>query len=212
MTFFAKLRLSYQKVLKGRKLLWRIHMEDNYIIDKYKERNEEAIRLTKDKYGHLLLKIAVNILRNEEDGKECENDTYLKAWNTISPTIPDHLASYLCRITRNLSLDRFRNNKNKKHGGNQETFAFDELMDSLGLKDSTEEEIIDKMLLDQTIHSFLLGLNKDSRIIFVRRYFFMDKVADISYHYRMSQSKVKMTLLRCRKELKNRLKEEGFVI
>ena len=55
-------------------------MEDSKIIDMYWQRDERAIEETDRQYGGYLLKIAVNILADREDGRESVNDTYLKAW------------------------------------------------------------------------------------------------------------------------------------
>ena len=65
-------------------------MQDEVIISLYFKRAEEAITATKDNYGRLLVSVAYGILKNTEDAKECENDTYLKAWKTIPPKKPKY--------------------------------------------------------------------------------------------------------------------------
>lgn len=51
-------------------------MEDNRIVDLYWQRNESAINETASKYGKYLHSISYHILLNDEDAKECVNDTY----------------------------------------------------------------------------------------------------------------------------------------
>ena len=63
-------------------------MEDACILDLYFERSERAIAETQCKYGRMLLSISFGILRNREDASECEDDTYMKTWNTIPPARP----------------------------------------------------------------------------------------------------------------------------
>ena len=91
-------------------------MDDQQIIELYWARAENAIAETADKYGSYCRSIAVHILRDERDSEECVNDTYWKAWNTMPPQRPSHLAVFLGKITRNLSLDRWRSNTAQKRG------------------------------------------------------------------------------------------------
>lgn len=69
-------------------------MDDNDIIQLYWDRNEQAIRITSDKYGHYCKAIARNILNNEEDAEECVNDTYLNAWNSMPTHWPKQLETF----------------------------------------------------------------------------------------------------------------------
>lgn len=78
-------------------------MEDHEIINLYYDRAQQAITETSGKYNAYCMYIARAILGDEEDAKECVNDTWLKAWNTIPPQKPEHLAAYLGRLTRNIA-------------------------------------------------------------------------------------------------------------
>lgn len=92
-------------------------MNDNEIIELYLSRNEEVITQSANKYGARLRHIANNILNDRESAKECENDTYLKAWNMIPPQEPrNYLFAFMGKIIRNLALDRIKNdNRLKRH-------------------------------------------------------------------------------------------------
>jgi len=94
-------------------------MNDAAIIDLYWARSESAVSETAKRYGHYCAAIAMNILQNREDAEECVNDAYLKAWNSIPPQRPAALASFLGRITRNLSLDRYKARKAQKRIGDE---------------------------------------------------------------------------------------------
>ena len=69
-------------------------MEDNYIIELYFQRSEDALKETQMKYGNYLYSIAHNILRNHEDTEECVNDAYQKAWESIPPQRPSGLGHF----------------------------------------------------------------------------------------------------------------------
>lgn len=102
-------------------------MEDQGIIALYFERSEQAIEETDKKYGKYCYSIAYNILSNREDSEESVNDTYLAAWNTIPPRKPSYLNAFLAKITRYISIDRWRKNSTKRRGGGQIILALEEL-------------------------------------------------------------------------------------
>ena len=85
-------------------------MDDAQIVQLYWDRNEQAIHATSDKYGNYCTSIAKNILGNQEDAEECLNDTYLNAWNAMPPHRPSILSTFLGKITRNLSFNRYKHN------------------------------------------------------------------------------------------------------
>ncbi|MBR4777712.1 MAG: sigma-70 family RNA polymerase sigma factor, partial [Lachnospiraceae bacterium] len=91
-------------------------MDDLAILTLFRERSEEAIKEAQKKYADYCYSISYGILRNEEDAEECVNDTFLQAWNSIPPNMPEHLKSYLGRIARNLSINRLKNQTRLKRG------------------------------------------------------------------------------------------------
>lgn len=105
-------------------------MDDKSIVQLYWSRDEKAISATAEKYGAYCQTIANNILGNTEDAKECVNDTYLNAWNSIPPHRPENLATYLGKITRNLSFNRYKKNRAKKRSGGQIPLILEELVNS----------------------------------------------------------------------------------
>lgn len=186
-------------------------MEDNQIIQLYFDRSEEAITQTAQKYGKYCHTIAYNILHNVEDSEECVNDTYWKAWSAIPPSKPKRLAAFLGKITRNLSLDKFRRYKADKRGGGEMALALEELGDCVSSSEKTEE-YVDSMFLVETLNQFLASLSTEQRKIFMRRYWYVSSVEEIANEYGISQSKVKMSLLRSRNRLKQVLEEEGIAL
>ena len=137
-------------------------MEDNQIIQLYFDRSEEAITQTAQKYGKYCHTIAYNILHNMEDSEECVNDTYWKAWSAIPPSKPKRLAAFLGKITRNLSLDKFRRYKADKRGGGEMALALEELGDCVSSSEKTEE-YVDEMFLVETLNQFLASLSTEQR-------------------------------------------------
>ncbi len=130
-------------------------MNDNEIIELYNKRSETAIEETKSKYNSYLMAIADNILHNNEDSEECINDTYLKTWNAIPPTVPNCLKAFLGKITRNLALNKLRDNTREKRIANKGYVQLDELDNLLSAEYDIESELQQKQLL-KIIDSFLL--------------------------------------------------------
>lgn len=186
-------------------------MEDKDIIRLYWDRNDQAIKITSDKYGYYCKAIARNILNNEEDAEECVNDTYLNAWTAMPPHWPEHLAAFLGKITRNLSFNKYRHNHAEKRGRGEIALVLDELTDCISDADDVEQ-VIDRKELIKNINMFVRSLPADKRNIFVRRYWYADSVLSIANDYGMLQGTVSKTLERSRKLLKAYLTERGFEI
>lgn len=186
-------------------------MQDEQIIALYWQRDETAIRETEQKYGPYLTKIACNVLADMEDSKECVNDTYLKAWNSMPPHRPNILSAYLSKITRQASIDLLRKRESAKRQASQYAASLDELAECVPAGE-TPEQVMELQLLADSIASFLRTLSPQARNTFVGRYYFMDSIGDIAGYYGMSKSKVESMLYRTRKGLKAYLEKEGYTI
>lgn len=185
-------------------------MEDEKIIDLYWERNQSAITETEGKYGAYCHRIAWNILYNREDCEECVNDTWMRAWNAMPMERPGILSAFLGAITRNLSLDRYRKLHSKKRGEGEVAYVFDELTDCVA-KEGPEQQA-DVNALTEALNVFLGKMEQESRMIFVRRYWYMDSIEAIAAKYAISESKVKSSLFRSRNKLRTYLQQEGFTV
>lgn len=187
------------------------YMEDKQIVDLFWQRSEAAIVAAASKYGKYCSKIAYNILQNYEDSEECVNDTYLKAWGAIPTHRPTRLSTFLSKITRNLALNKWEYLNAEKRGSGQISFVLEELQECVPDVDNTEK-IADDLALIEVLNHFLAGLPKEQRIIFLRRYWYLCSVKEIAANHSISESKVKMSLMRSRNALRNILEKEGIDI
>ncbi|MBQ8595421.1 MAG: sigma-70 family RNA polymerase sigma factor [Oscillospiraceae bacterium] len=185
-------------------------MEDEKIIELYFERNESAISETAEKYGNYLYKIAFNILSDNEDSEESVNDTYMSAWNTIPPEKPNVFSAFLSKITRYISLNRYRAKKTEKRSGGEIDAAFEEIEECVPDKSDIYDEIETKELAE-IISDYLKKLPETERKIFVCRYYYLDSLSDISKQFGFSQSKVASMLHRTRKKILSHLEKEGVL-
>lgn len=184
-------------------------MDDRSIIELYLARDEQAIAKTQAKYGKLCMRIAHNVLGNEQDAEECVNDTYAGLWNAIPPARPDNLTAFICRVARNLALKRLSGLTRQKRD-RAVTVSLSELEEILpdeSLAASRDEGEIGVLISD-----FLRTEKEDARNVFIRKYYFFDSVEAIAKRYGFSQSKVKSMLYHTRNRLKEYLTKENITI
>lgn len=184
-------------------------MEDTAIIELYLKRSEQAIVETDTKYGGYCFSIAYNILANREDSEESVSDTYMTAWNTIPPRRPSFLNAFLGKVTRHLSIDRWRKQNAKKRGGGEIILALEELENCVDIHNT--EADFERKELTRVLNRFLSGLSETERNVFLCRYWYMDSIQAISGYSGFSQSKVASMLHRIRGRLRKCLTEEGFL-
>lgn len=186
-------------------------MEDSAIIDLYWNREQRAVEETAEKYGSFLHSLAWNILHSRDDAEECVNDTYLRAWNAIPPARPAALRAWLGRIARNLSLDRWKTARTQKRGGGAAEVLLGELDDCVPAPHSVERHLEDQEIA-ALISTFLRHLPTENRVVFLQRYWYGQDLADIAAEQRCGVGKVKSSLFRTRKALRNYLEKEGIAL
>ncbi|MBO4423814.1 MAG: sigma-70 family RNA polymerase sigma factor [Clostridia bacterium] len=182
-------------------------MEDRQIVELFLKRSEDALKMTAEKYGPYLQTVAREIVGSRQDAEECVNDTYMSAWNSIPPKQPEVLQTYLCKLCRRHALMRLRYNNAEKRGGGTVPLPLHEIEELVpGEADETEAEAI-----REAVRRFIAGLDGDEKNVFLQRYFYFSDIKSISIKYGFSQSKVKMTLKRCRDRLRALLESEGLL-
>lgn len=185
-------------------------MDDQEIMDLYWSRSENAISETAAKYGSYCYAIAYNILTNNEDAEESVSDTYMSAWNAMPPRRPSILAAFLGKITRHLSIDRWRSRNRQKRGGGEIILALEELDEVAGNSGSPETTVTRKELVSG-LNRYFDSLPATERSIFLRRYWYLDSIAAIAEQTGFSTSKVVSMLHRMRGNLKKQLVKEGLL-
>ena len=188
-----------------------VHGEDREIVERFLVRDEGAIAAVREKYGRMMERMARNMVGDSGAAEEIVSDACLAAWNSIPPHEPEKLGPYMARLTRNASLRRYRDDSTAKRGGGNVVVSLSELEECIP-GDNSAEDAAEERELSRVIDSFLSSLGKTERMVFVRRYWYSDKIADIAAHMGCGESKVKMTLLRTRQKLRKRLEKEGIFV
>jgi len=184
-------------------------VEDAKIIELYWARNEDAIAQTDAQYGRRLHTLANRLLQNHEDAEESVSDTYMKTWDAIPPSRPAHFYGFLASICRHLSLHKLDWRQAAKRKA--EVISLTREME-LCIPDASRDRQLEGKEIGRVLNEFLEGLPKESRMIFLRRYWFCDTIIEIAQRYAMTESKVKMQLSRTKDKLRRYLEKEGITV
>ncbi len=184
-------------------------MKDSEIIGLFFDRSERAVSCLDKQYGGIFRKLAYSLLSNKEDADECVNDAYLGVWNTVPPKRPEPLVPYVCRIVRNIAVDKIRRSSAHKRGGLN--ISLEELGDNIFSSNKVEDEL-DTKELSIALNGFLSTLDKDDRILFVRRYWYCDSVKAVAKLLGITANNASVRLSRLRNDLKEYLKQKGVEV
>lgn len=185
-------------------------MDDQHIIELYHLRDERAITETQLKYGAYCMEVAYRILENRQDSEECVNDVFLRLWQSIPPHKPHTLRGFIAKITRNLALNRLRDNRILRRGGGEMTIALDELSECIADNERVEDAYLQKEL-GEYINRFLKQLSARDCNLFLCRYYFLYPVSEIAAKQGLSEAHVRTSLSRTRKKLKVYLEKHGLL-
>ena len=178
-------------------------MEDRDIIGLFFERDSSAIEESRRKYGAAMERTAKNILSDPQDSEECVNDAYLAAWNAIPPTRPDSLCAFVCRIARNLSLNRLRDLRRERRDRDM-TLPLDELENCIPASREDASE------LAELLNGFLADLEESDRALFMGRYWFSYPVEELAAAVKLAPKTVYKRLCKTRERLRAYLAERGY--
>ncbi len=183
-------------------------MDDASLIAMFFSRNEYAVTELASKYGKYCFCIAMNILGSREDAEEVVNDVYQRTWQSIPPQKPTDLKAYLAKIARNLSYNRIEaaNTEKRRTVG---TLVYDELDEVLS---ADAENIVDRLAIEKALNVFLSSLDKNDRILFVKRYFYNEGLDALARIYKTTRGAIKVKLYRLRKQFKRQLEAEGVLV
>ena len=184
-------------------------MDDSKIVELLFARNEDGIKHIDDTYGRRLFALADNIVRNDQDAEESVSDTYMKVWDTIPPKKPMHLFAYLAKICRNFALKKLDWKQAAKR--NAEVVSLTQEMETC-IPDTSRDAEVEARELGRILDAFLRTLSEEILLVFMRRYWFADSVAEIAPRYRIGESKVKTRLFRARNQLRSFLEKEGYAL
>ncbi len=187
--------------------------KDEQIIEALFSRDESILEQISNNYKNLYISVLRQILGSEEDVSECENDVLLAVWNSIPPNRPDNLAAYISKLARNISINRFKYNTRSKRAAGY-MLVLEELSECIPDSKSGKEitRLEENKELSKILNDFLKGLDPETRVLFVRRYFYLESVGSLAERYGFTENKVSVKLHRARNKLHKILEKEAVII
>lgn len=183
-------------------------MEDEKIIELLHDRNELGLAYTAEKYDPLYRSVLHRVLTDKQDVNECANDVLMSVWNTVPPNWPVHFPAYICRIAHRIGINRFKFNTRQKRNSDC-TVLLSELEGCIPARSRAEDRHEAKQL-QQVVNTFLQKLDPQTRVLFIRRYFFMESVQELADRYAVTANFVAVRLHRARTALRKLLEKEGI--
>lgn len=186
-------------------------LADEQIIELYWSREEGAIRETDKKYGQFLFRIAYNMLHDREDSEECQNDTYLGAWNSMPPARPLVLPAFLVQIMRRVSINRYREKNCQKRVPSELTVALEDAQNTLYHGESVESAY-EAAEVGKIINDYVKALPDRQRYIFIDRFYLAESVETIAADLKISPATVYRELDKIKQGLKLHLERNGIYV
>ncbi|MCI6582946.1 MAG: sigma-70 family RNA polymerase sigma factor [Oscillospiraceae bacterium] len=184
-------------------------MDDQSIVELYLQRDENAIKESRNKYEAYCYRIAMNILSVAEDVEECINDTWISVWNRIPPVIPKSLKAFLGKLVRDISLSRYRAVHAKKRYNGME-LILDELAECIPSEQDIQESLEQKEL-SGTVNGWLDSLPQEDRVLFVKRYYYGETVKQLSEMQSCTENQMAQKMMKLRNKLKAHLLSGGVL-
>lgn len=201
--------VSHSVVVNSRVLeMGRSIMEDSNIVELLYNHDDKGLVETKNKYDGLLNILSFRIVRNDSDVSECVNDTYLKVWDSIPPHRPDNFKSFICKLVRQISIDKYRYNHRKNRYKEGDIYLSELDYDIKSERDIDEE--LENRLLVGKLNKFLSELKTENRVLFMRKYFLFEDSKSLAKRYGISENTINVRMLRIRNKLQKYLESEGY--
>lgn len=186
-------------------------MNDTSIVEQLFARKESGLDELSQKYTRLYRGILGEMLADPCDIDECANDVLLAVWNSIPPNRPASLPAYICKIARRIGTDRLRYNTRQKRNTGY-TVALSELEECLPAEPELTDGEGENRQIRKILSDFIRGLEPETEVLFVRRYIYLETVADLAKRFDMNENLISVKLYRARKKLKKLLEKEGIQV
>ncbi|WP_027398744.1 RNA polymerase sigma factor [Anaerovorax odorimutans] len=180
-------------------------MEDKIILDGICRKDQDALKELFEKYGKYVVavisKVSYGIL-NEQDIEEITSDVFTNVWKKGPELCLSHgkLKNLIGVISRNRTLNAIRD-KNRK--------LSDHLDEEIIFYPSAEDRFMEKEAAS-ALWEIINNLDAVEKEIFLRRYFYLEKVRDIAREKQMNEKTVSSKLARVRQRLQTDIETRGI--
>lgn len=181
-------------------------MTDTELAGLIRDNPEQGLERAIALYGGICKTVLYHMIGPSypQDTEECLMTAYYKVWRNIGQFDPGRgtLKAWIVRIARNQALDWLRQKGEEPVPLEEDLLSLD-----LNLEDETARRI-NAGLVQQAVD----GLEEPDRTIFIRRYYYLERVKAIAEHLQMTEKAVEHRLARGRERLKKQLLERGVML
>lgn len=180
-------------------------LNEKHLITKLKKRSQKALDQLISSYSAYVYTIARNILGGAftaEDAEEITSDVFFRIWQTADSLDETRsISPYLAACTRNCAINKLRSKGKDMQCG--------ELMEDILSCGDIENDMENAEQL-AIISDGLERLSKQDKEIFIRFYYYGERLAAISGKMGITENTCKTRLSRTRKKLREYLAERGY--
>ncbi|PWI31428.1 RNA polymerase [Flavobacteriaceae bacterium LYZ1037] len=176
---------------------------DQILINQITEGDTNAFAILVDRYKDLVFTLALRMLKHREEAEEVSQDTFIKAYKSLSKFKGDSkFSTWIYKVAYNTCLDRIKKNKRKYN-----EIAFDEYTEH---QVKTIDNALENMVADerkQAIQDCLNLLPNEDGFLLTLYYFEEQSLDEIAKVVGLTANNVKVKLFRSRKKLMVILKQ-----
>lgn len=174
-------------------------MQERDIIKLLLQKNKKGMDALLLHYGPLMRYIIAPILQNSQDQEDCLSEVAMRVWEKIEQFNQERGSwnAWLTAITRNAALNYTRDTR--RHN------RVEEIPDDTPSPEPSPEELIIQKERQAAVNHALSQLSPKDRMLFYRKYYYLQPTAQIASELGMTERAVEGKLYRLKKQLRKML-------
>ena len=179
-------------------------MREQEIIELLLQKNEKGADALLKHYGPLMRYIIAPVLKNPQDREDCLSEAAMRVWDGIEQFDPKRGSwnAWLTAVARNTALNCARAVSRRGAG--------EELSEDTPSPEPTPEEAVIQQERQAAVHRALRRLSPGDRLLFYRKYYYLQSTAQIASELGMTERAVEGKLYRLKKQLRKMLGGEMY--
>jgi RNA polymerase sigma-70 factor (ECF subfamily) len=177
-------------------------MTEEKLIKKLHDKNVKAFEYLVKNYTGYVSTIVYNIIGQSmtiQDVEEVTADTFLAIWENSEKLQDNSLRGYMGSVARNKAKNKLR-----------KCNVAENIDDFIVECNTSIDDIIDDKEMSDVIKQAINSLDTEERNIFLRYYYYYQKVNEIAEEMHINPATIKTKLFRGRTKIKQYLYERGF--
>ena len=190
-------------------------MDDNILLELYLKKDPRALEGSLYAHGYTYRRIAMNILAGEREAEACVREAAERAVMAVNrpADMPANLGIYLQKLTHACAVKRYAASQSVKRGYSLFTTILEELGENLSMPVTEEKTALPPQEgghIGGCLNQFLCKKSRETRDIFICRYFFAQSLGEITDRFGLLEHRVRSRLHRACKQLSSFMDSRGI--